>query len=425
VERGLRRPPRRARGLSTARRHLLSLQHPDGWWKGELETNVTIDAEDLFLRHYLGSTTRRETARRARWIRRKQRADGRGRRSYGGPADLSTTVEAYVALRLAGDPADGAHMRRAAAFVRDGGGIERSRVFTRMWLSLLSLWSWNEFPRSRREILPAVARAALDLLLRCWARQTIVALRSLRAAADDDGAVRRRRCSPGLRSGAGPSGPRVGCSTAALRFTSAGRRRWPQRALRDGGALGRRPQEADGSWGGIQPPWVWSMIGAARAAATRSTTRCDARAARARQLHDRRRGGAGIEACQSPVWDTALALIALLDAGSRRRPAARRRAATLAAGREVQMRGDWAVARPDLADRRLPVRVRERELPRRRRHGRRRAGAARAAARGAARGRPRPRVVARHAASRRRLGRVRRRQHERARRKLRSATSAR
>ena len=33
---------------------LLALQHPDGWWKGELETNVTIDAEDLFLRHHLG-----------------------------------------------------------------------------------------------------------------------------------------------------------------------------------------------------------------------------------------------------------------------------------------------------------------------------------------------------------------------------------
>ena len=40
--------------LERATGRLLSLQQPEGWWKGELETNVTIDAEDLFLRHYLG-----------------------------------------------------------------------------------------------------------------------------------------------------------------------------------------------------------------------------------------------------------------------------------------------------------------------------------------------------------------------------------
>ena len=131
-------------GLERARAHLLSLQHHDGWWKGELETNVTIDAEDLFLRRYLGLDDDAITAATAHWIRGKQRSDGTWATYYGGPGDLSTTVEAYVALRLAGDPADAEHMRRAAEFVRDGGGIEGSRVFTRMWLSLLSLWSWND-----------------------------------------------------------------------------------------------------------------------------------------------------------------------------------------------------------------------------------------------------------------------------------------
>src|SRR4051812_28377731 len=81
--------------------HLLSLQHPDGWWKGELETNVTIDAEDIFLRHSLGLPDVAPTTHRsAVWIRSKQRPDGSWATFFGGPADLSTTVEAYVALRI-------------------------------------------------------------------------------------------------------------------------------------------------------------------------------------------------------------------------------------------------------------------------------------------------------------------------------------
>src|SRR5579884_1347521 len=133
--------------LARATDHLLSLQHADGWWKGELETNVTIDAEDVFLRHYLRLPDVAETTRRtAVWIRSKQRPDGSWATYFGGPADLSTTVEAYVALRIAGDPPEAAHMRRAAQLVRDAGGVERSRVFTRMWLSLLSLWSWDDVP---------------------------------------------------------------------------------------------------------------------------------------------------------------------------------------------------------------------------------------------------------------------------------------
>src|SRR4051812_13299404 len=133
--------------LERATEHLLSLQHADGWWKGELETNVTIDAEDIFLRRYLRVPDVAETTRRsAVWIRSKQRPDGSWATFFGGPADLSTTVEAYVALRIAGDPPEAAHMRRAGAFVRDAGGVGRKRGFTPVWVSLLSLLAGEAVP---------------------------------------------------------------------------------------------------------------------------------------------------------------------------------------------------------------------------------------------------------------------------------------
>ncbi len=122
--------------LTRARDHLLRLQDPRGWWIGELETNVTMDAEDVMLRHFLGILTGTDAAQTAVWIRSQQREDGTWANFYGGPGDLSTTVEAYVALRLAGDPADAPHLRAAAGWITANGGLTATRVFTRMWLAL-------------------------------------------------------------------------------------------------------------------------------------------------------------------------------------------------------------------------------------------------------------------------------------------------
>src|SRR3954469_5606517 len=114
--------------LGRAAEHLLDLQHREGWWKGELETNVTMDAEDLLLREFLGIRDERRTQRAAEWIRAHQRIDGSWGNFFGAPGDVSTTVESYAALRLAGDSPEDEHMRRAAAWILDQGGLERARV---------------------------------------------------------------------------------------------------------------------------------------------------------------------------------------------------------------------------------------------------------------------------------------------------------
>src|SRR3954465_2777344 len=97
--------------------HLLARQDEQGWWKGDLETNVTMDAEDLLLREFLGVRDERTTREAARFVRSQQRADGTWATFHGGPGDLSTTIEAYVALRLAGDEAHAPHMERASEWV--------------------------------------------------------------------------------------------------------------------------------------------------------------------------------------------------------------------------------------------------------------------------------------------------------------------
>ncbi len=361
--------------LELAREHLLSLQDGEGWWRGELQTNVTMDAEDMLLREFLGIRRAEETERTAAWIRSQQRADGTWANFHGGPGELSTTIEAYWALRLAGDDAQAAHMRIAAEFIRGHGGIEGARVFTHVWLALFGLWSWDAVPALPPEVTllpPWVPLNVYDFA--CWARQTIVALSVVKAH-------RPVHALPfaleELRAGAPAPAPAAASAPVPQRAVSR-RGVWLGRLDRLLRAYERRPfaplrrvalaraerwivrrQEADGSWGGIQPPWVYSLMalhlcgypldhpvlerGLRGLDGFMVEDRDDARGVGAPAGDSRR-----LEACQSPVWDTALALVALSDAGVAEDDAAMLAAAGWLLGEEVTERGDWSVARPSL-----------------------------------------------------------------------------
>jgi squalene-hopene/tetraprenyl-beta-curcumene cyclase len=355
--------------LDAAVAHLLGLQHEQGWWQGELQTNVTMDAEDLLLREFLGVRTAAQTAAAARWIRSQQRADGTWANFRGGDADLSTTVEAYAALRLAGDLPEAPHMARASRWVSEHGGIAAARVFTRIWLALFGEWPWDELPIIPPEMIYLPAWFPLNVYdWACWARQTIVPLAVV-------GSLRPVRQLPfrldELRAGgrpdpARPAGawPRPGLAMAfgsldrALHgYHRRGLRARPLRAAR-AAALRRcaewiiTRQEHDGSWGGIQPPWVYSLIalhllgyGLDHPVLRRGLGGLDRFTIWAESPDGPVRR---LEACQSPVWDTVLAMIALADAGLPPDHPALRSAGGWVLAEEIRGPGDWQVRRPGL-----------------------------------------------------------------------------
>ncbi|HVB70283.1 MAG TPA: squalene--hopene cyclase [Acidimicrobiales bacterium] len=345
-----------ADALGRAVRRLESLQDPAGWWKGELETNVTMDAEDLLLREFLGVRTASLSEAAARWIRANQREDGTWANFYGGPPELSTTIEAYVALRLVGDARDSEHLQRARDYILAAGGVEASRVFTRLWLALFGLWPWDELPVIPPELIYLPPWFPLNIYdFACWARQSVVAFSVVNAhrpvhplAFDIDELFsgKRSKVPTSLRTWAG----RFGLMDRALHLYE----KRPLKGLRRA-ALGRaetwivQRQEADGSWGGIQPPWVYSMIALHLQgyALDHPVMRAGLDGLVGFTINDE--AGRRIEACQSPVWDTALAVIALADAGVAEDDDAMTRAATWLVGNEVRVRGDWSVRRPHLA----------------------------------------------------------------------------
>jgi len=343
--------------LARAGEALRRMQHADGWWKGELETNVTMDAEDLLMREFLGVRTDAQTDGTARWIRGQQREDGTWSTFYGGPPDLSTTIEAWLALRLAGDPVDAAHMRAASQFVLDTGGIEQSRVFTRIWLALFGAWPWADLPVMPPELVLLPRHVPLNIYdFACWARQTIVALTIV-------GAYRPTRPLPAgvgvdeLRAGPAPrrTTPSAGWGRA-FELADVALHRYERRPIARlrRHALDRaeqwivRRQEADGGWGGIQPPWVYSLIALHLRGydVDHPVLRAGLDGLDGFTIVDE--GGRRLEACQSPVWDTALAVLALADAGTPADDPVLTRAAAWLVDREIRVRGDWSVRRPRL-----------------------------------------------------------------------------
>ena len=343
------------RALERSREHLLGLQDPGGWWKGELQTNVTMDAEDMLLREFLGVREATATERSAAWIRSEQRDDGSWANFYGGPGDLSTTIEAYVALRLAGDDPGAAHMRAAAAFARSAGGLQRARVFTHIWLALFGAWPWNQVPELPPELMLLPSRAPLSIYdFACWARQTVVALSIVLS-------VRPTRALPfTLEELHGPSvWARTrghSASTRALALADRVLALYGRRAVRPlrEAALARaerwivRRQEADGSWGGIQPPWVYSLIALHLRGYPTEHPVMKAGLDGLERFTVEEEPSRRLEACQSPVWDTALAIVALADAGAPPDDPALVRAADWLLDEQVLVAGDWSVRRPAL-----------------------------------------------------------------------------
>ena len=319
------------RAIDAGTSRLLGLQDAEGWWIGELESNATIVAEHLFWLHVLGLRDPTTDRGLANDLLARRRDDGTWSNWWEGPPDLSTTVESYVALKMAGvDAGD-----ETRDYIRREGGIAKSRVFTRCFLALLDAWPWQEIPSVPPELVLLPPSAPLSVYnFGCWARQTVVPLsvvQALRPARPSG--VRLEEI--GARHGA--SLPPHDASSLRRRAVAAAER-WV-----------RERQEADGSWGGIQPPWVWSIL---------------MFAALGRDFDDpslRRavEGWSGFlvedgdrlrpEACQSPVWDTALAVLALRACGVAADHPQLVKAGEWLLGEEVTVTGDWAVRRPGLA----------------------------------------------------------------------------
>ncbi len=342
-----------------AANHLLARQDAEGWWKGRFTTDVSYDAHDLFLRHVLGVPDERLAKASARWIRSQQSADGSWPLVFEGEGHLGTTVQAYAALRLAGDGPDEEHMLRCAAWVRARGGVAAAQLTARVWLAMLGCWSWDDLPEVPPEIIALPKWAPLNIYsFSSVMRVALVAISIIsahRPVRPAPFAIDELSAPPG--TSAVPPAPARGREklfwrlNATVRVCSKGIPR-PVREAAENACVRwlLERQEEDGSWGACTPMTTWVVLALhlhgyppdhpVLKAAWGFLEDCGA------WPED---GVRALHTVHSPVWDTCLSATALLDAGLAPGHPALVKAADWLLTRQADRPGDWAARRPRLS----------------------------------------------------------------------------
>ena len=157
---------------------LLEQQHPErGYWVYELEADTTLTSEYLMLRRYLGVVDEEREARMVRYLQGTQLEDGGWPIYVGAPMDVSASVKAYFALKLAGVPQDDPGMQRARQAILAKGGVVSANVFTKITLALFGQYDWIGLPSMPPEILLAPKKFSFNVYaISYWSRAVLIPL---------------------------------------------------------------------------------------------------------------------------------------------------------------------------------------------------------------------------------------------------------
>ena len=304
-------------------------QNAEGFWVGMLESNSCMEAEWLLVMHFLGYAHPRKQDL-VNSILAAQRPDGAWESYYDAPSgDINSTVECYAALKAVGISADDEPLVKARQWIFNHGGLSGIRVFTRYWLALLGEWPWNRTPNLPPEVIANPSWFPFNIYnFASWARATLLPLAVLsarRSVRPLPAGSRLDELFPDGRERMNYKLPRRGPVFSWRRLFLLSDRivHWYQRI---GLTPGRetaikaciewivRHQDADGAWGGIQPPWVYSLM-ALHVENYDVTHPVIAKSLEALDGHwsYERNGTLHIQASESPVWDTMLALLAMED----------------------------------------------------------------------------------------------------------------
>ena len=340
-------------------------RNDEGFWVGMLESNCCMEAEWLLALHFMERKHPREKDIVATLLR-AQRDDGAWEIYHNAPhGDVNTTVECYAALRCVGLAIDDPALVAARNWILEHNALVKIRVFTRYWLALIGEWPWDQTPNLPPEIIAFPRWFPLSVYnFACWARATLLPLAVLSARQATRPLPEGRQLDELFPDGRGATDYRIprrgGFWSWHQFFRFADRmlhiyQKWDKTAGRElsihacvGWII--EPQDEDGAWGGIQPPWIYSLM-ALHVEGFASTHPVMERGLGALHSHwsYERHGTLHVQASESPVWDTLLSLLAMQDCGQ---PFTESTPATQALdwilAKQIDHRGDWAQKVPDV-----------------------------------------------------------------------------
>jgi squalene-hopene/tetraprenyl-beta-curcumene cyclase len=350
--------------VSAATRALLGLRQPDGHWVFELEADCTIPAEYVLLRHYLGEPVDAVLeAKIANYLRRVQGAHGGWPLVHDGAFDMSASVKSYFALKTIGDSPDAPHMVRAREAIRSRGGGINSNVFTRFMLAMFGVLTWKSVPVLPVEIMLLPLWSPFHInKISYWARTTIVPLMVLAALKP------RARNSSGIcidelflqdphSIGMTAKAPHQswgwftlfrGLDIVLRAIEPLFPKKLRARAVQSAVDFVEERLNGEDGLGAIYPPManavmMYEVLGKGADYPPRAVTRKALDLLLVIREHE-----AYCQPCVSPVWDTALTCHALLEAGGEAVGPAKQGLDWLLPRQELNLKGDWAVKRPNV-----------------------------------------------------------------------------
>ncbi|AVH67297.1 squalene--hopene cyclase [Nostoc sp. 'Peltigera membranacea cyanobiont' N6] len=344
-----------AEAIAASQQYLLSIQNPAGYWWAELESNVTITAETVLLHKIWGTDQTRPLHKVEAYLRQEQRQHGGWELYYGDGGEISTSVEAYMALRLLGVPASDPAMIRAKAFILQRGGVSKTRIFTKLHLALIGCYNWRgipslppwvmllpkAFPVNIYEMSSWARSSTVPLLIVCDRKPVFITNPTINL--DELYAEGIDRVQWEL--------PQAGDWTDLFLTLDRGFKLAESLNLvpfREEGIKAAEKwilerQEATGDWGGIIPAMLNSML----ALRCLDYDRSDPIVERGLQAIDNfaieTENSYRVQPCISPVWDTAWAMRALVESGFAPNDPAVVKAGEWLLQKQILDYGDWAV----------------------------------------------------------------------------------
>jgi squalene-hopene/tetraprenyl-beta-curcumene cyclase len=342
--------------IDAAQNYLLKAQREDGHWYGELEGDTILESEYILTLHFIGRSGEDRARKAANYLRKKALADGGWANYPGGPADVSSSVKAYFALKLLGDDSEALHMRRARNVIRKLGGLSAVNSFTRIYLALFGQFPWNRCPAVPPELILLPQWFPINLYeLSSWSRAIVVPLSVIWAFKPSHAVPEYASIDELWLDTALPPAARPGfwrnffkMTDSVLKFLE--QRHWtPWRRHALAACehwMIEHFRNSDGI-GAIFPPIINSIIALRCLGYANEHPFTQSQILELERLEIEEDETLRVAPCFSPVWDTALTSVALVESGLAPDHPALLRAGEWTLTKEVQIAGDWKFKNPE------------------------------------------------------------------------------
>ncbi|KAK8103359.1 squalene cyclase [Apiospora kogelbergensis] len=361
-------PSRAKKALGQAVQFSFDHQREDGHWVAEVSSDATFTSQYVMFKYAVGLDLKSDGYAIKLWLLRDQKEDGSWGLAPELPGNVSTTTEAYLALKILGVSSEEKAMLKARDFMQANGGVAKVRFFTRFFLATFGLVPWAAIPQIPAELILLPPSSPLNIYtMSSWARSTMIPVLIVahhkplyalpNGRSPDNNFLDELWIDP--RNKNVPFAPPL---TQLLwerdwiqfAFTAAdkvlaflgGLKKSPTRKL----ALGKcvdwllEHQEEEGDWAGFFPPMhgsVWALILEGYPLDHDAVKRGLGALERLAVQDDE--GGKRLTATVSPVWDTSLVALAMCDAGTASDPRMCKTAEWLKCRQLLGPEGDWRV----------------------------------------------------------------------------------